>query len=201
VSTYRYRGYTIKGSRGFWQINSPSGENVTYKLRRYACPDIDTARYTIDRQSDAGPMPVKRTRTVVRVKTPRVVTDSGRRAAGFSHETNDCTVRAISNARCIPYADAHTFVATLFNRKDGGRTGGWETGLQAQSWCKLVTLPPGPVGSRHKMTLDRFVTTHPRGHYIVTIRGHTLAVCDGVAYDAGRLSGLVRVLSVFEVTG
>jgi len=204
MSTVRkYRGYECRrlhglqrGSWGSWEVYR-NGKFIDNRST------FDSCVYLIDLQPDAEPVVVKprKRRNVQRIKTPRVISDAGRRAHGFTHETNDCTVRAISHARCISYAQAHALCRELFDRKDGKGT--YYTGivLARQPWARIAWERKWDREAQRftTVTLDRFVADHPTGHYVVLVRGHSVAVCDGVVYDGFGVSGLVRVESAYEV--
>lgn len=197
TKTYQYRGYQIDsaGRNGGCWVYSPSGADVT-KLANYGNGSprvwsLAVARAWIDKQPDAL---AKRVRKSVRIKTPRVVSDGGRRVCGYSHEYNDCTVRAIAHARCISYTEAHTLCAQIFGRKDKHGTRYTELILNRQSWVKPIA-----VHLLRGMTLDKFALLYPRGHFVLTTARHSVAVCDGVIYDAWKISGLCRVESAHEV--
>jgi len=104
-----------------------------------------------------------------------IKTDGGRECAGFTHEFNDCVVRAISIAYCIEYKIVHAELKAL------GRKAG----------CVISTMVAmdGREFIWHKRqkdlhsTVGRFVGEHQTGHYIVVISGHALSVIDGVIHD------------------
>lgn len=163
---------------------------------RWSISIPQSASASIDRYSYCPlPKPVKRVRRVVRFKTPRVISDGGRVVHGFSNEVNDCTVRAISHARCISYADAHALCREMFDRQDGRGTCGTAMMLREAAWARTVH-------TKHidgTCSLDTFAAKHPRGHYIAITARHSVAVCDGIVYDSYRTSGLTRVVYACEV--
>lgn len=198
MTTHKYRGFTFvrntcykRGEWGSWVILDSSG------IQREECTSLGECRYRVDQYRE--PMPPKPPkRKVARIKTPRIVSDGGREACGFGEResTNrDCVVRSIAHTRCISYADAHALCAQIFEREDGKGTYGCRMMLREQGWCRDV------LGGRAQShcTLDAFVAAHPRGHYLVGVAAHSVAVCDGVVYDNWRISGLKRVQYAFEV--
>ena len=185
---HQNRGY-YRGEWGRWEIWLPS--SFPHAAQMMDCTTFNECQYRIDRMPDAAPLAPKRTRTVTKVRTPRMVHDAGRAACGFTNETNDCTVRAIANTRCISYAAAHALAAKIFGRKDRHGTVYTRQRLSPQSWCRNLNIKGG--------TLDAFVLAHPVGHFLVLQSRHCVAVCDGVVHDGHRTSGLSRIESVFEV--
>jgi hypothetical protein len=79
MATYKYRGYTLKseGRCSGCSVFDPTGVDVTRKVTGYSYVwSLQIARDWIDSRPDALPR-VIRTRTVVKIKTPRVVSDGG----------------------------------------------------------------------------------------------------------------------------
>ena len=130
-----------------------------------------------------------------------------------STEKNDCVVRAIANACDVNYDQAHKYVADTFDRKKGkgttqmmstldnvkemtfdevGQLSLFDEGITR----KLKMFGHGPkqggdmVNPRynHKpvaYTVKAFAQDFNKGKYIVGVRGHALAICDGVVMDNG----------------
>jgi len=99
-------------------------------------------------------------------------------STSFAGERLDCSIRAFSVAACISYEESHQ----LFE-KHGRQTGhATSTSISTKVWqeafpsATYVRINPG-------MTLNQFVSQYKTGHYIVHVRHHALAVCDGVIYD------------------
>ena len=111
--------------------------------------------------------------TEVKISTPVV-----------PRETNDCTVRAFAAALDTDYGKAHRLCRES-GRKN--RRGHWTQAIAKYvntAWkagIREVKLAPRP-------TLREFITAHPKGRYVVTVRGHALAVINGVASDKTRQS-------------
>jgi hypothetical protein len=133
-------------------------------------------------------LPIK-ARVTSRIKTERIVCDGGKAEAGIK-DKNDCTVRAIAHARCIPYAEAHEAL-----RKAGRQNGkGFDIYyyLTRQPWARAVRW-------HECKTFDAFAMKYPKGHYILASTRHAVAVVDGAIYDSWEVSGLLRVDCAFEV--
>lgn len=103
------------------------------------------------------------------------ITDGGMAAAGFN-EHNDCVVRALSIATGIKYATMHREMKEL-GRKDRHRTKSYWTEW-ADDWCESKD-----EYKRNQMTISEFVQLNPIGKFVIRIRGHALALIDGVIHD------------------
>lgn len=91
------------------------------------------------------------------------------------NETNDCTVVSLSVLLGVPYLEAHA------RMRQGGREHRKGRFMhKAAAWANMTQLR----GILDKgVTLNQFVTAHPRGRFWVEVRGHALAVVDGVVHD------------------
>lgn len=119
-------------------------------------------------------------------------------------ERNDCGVRALMVAACIDYATAHRHCQNAGRKYQGGmyhaqmdyaiRRAGFHASRQSQQG-KRVAVVGDRIGNfilcqrqviayrYYYPTLGQFARTHPRGHFVVHVDGHYLAVCDGVVHD------------------
>ena len=95
-------------------------------------------------------------------------------------ENNDCTVKALAIALNTSYAKAHTHLKRFCGRPD--RKGIVSRDVLPQSF-KNTKYRVGPYTRRNKVTLKKFCELHPQGRYYVSVRGHAIAVVDGVVYD------------------
>jgi hypothetical protein len=207
-TAYTYRGYVIRSDdpsycrRKWWVAYQPDGltplryvhANAQYLGRVLESGTLKYLRYLIDTQTLRGidkPVHVSSGKRRVRIKAPRVNSDGGRRTEGFAHETKDCTVRAIAHTRCISYAEAHEICRVFFRRKERHGTLGTAIILGRAPWARAFKTTA--------KTLDAFALAHPIGHFLVMTGGHATAVCDGVVYDNGPISGLCHVQGAFEV--
>ena len=105
------------------------------------------------------------------------------RVDGFSHESNDCTVRALASACGISYADAHQ-IAQGMGRKSGE---GFKMEQLLQSpWLSNFDIRKLCFPTKRAMILD---VMKLKGNFIVRIiyknnnLSHVFAVVDGVIYD------------------
>jgi len=87
----------------------------------------------------------------------------------------------------------------------------WRKGMltyeieDALKHCKRYKVVKGPYSSKKRVTLKRFTQEHSVGRYYVLVRGHALAVIDGVVVDhtdkpRRQVTGAYRVYSPQEVT-
>ena len=95
-------------------------------------------------------------------------------------ENNDCTVKALALALNTSYAKAHAHLKRFCGRPD--RKGIVSRDVLPQSF-KNTKHRVGPYTIRNKVTLKKFCELHPQGRYYVSVRGHAIAVVDGVVYD------------------
>jgi hypothetical protein len=115
-----------------------------------------------------------RERTERYEKMPVILTDGGRKDAGFGHARGDCVYRAIAIANRIPYKHV---AESLFRMGADKRMNGvpgfvYEPFLQRLGWIK--TRPKG-IFLRKGML--------PMGRLIVLVSKHMLTVIDGTIYD------------------
>jgi hypothetical protein len=119
-------------------------------------------------------------------------------------ETNDCVVRAFMVALDIPYDKAHAWVKTNFNRVNRRGTytsqylsnviGKVKNGkrLTMMGWCPNYTYGRSErkknllVNPKYKKetgyTVKSFMEQYPKGRYFIIVKGHALALVDGVLY-------------------
>jgi hypothetical protein len=96
-----------------------------------------------------------------------------------AQERSDCSIRAAATAGCIDYNTAHA-VFEKHGRKPCKPTR-FETSMSALK----ELFPESEFRTFHgrRVTLAQFVRAFPAGHYVLHVRGHALAVCDGVVHD------------------
>ena len=117
-------------------------------------------------------------------------------------ERHDCAVRALMVAACVDYNTAHAACKAAGRAdRDGFDTNGYTRAIRAliPEASAMVWEPTkttlGPSGWRIRVrrpTLAAFIEQHPRGHYVVHVPGHYLAVVDGVVHDWGRWGRTAR---------
>ena len=98
--------------------------------------------------------------------------------AELCNERSDCAVRALSVAACVDYYTAYTALAIAGRRKNRGT-------YAHQMYAAITRLvPDARQGAHNPVTIARFVRDNPRGHFILFVRWHFAAVCDGVLHDS-----------------
>ena len=145
-----------------------------------------------------------------------------------SKETNDCVVRAIKYAFDVEYSDAHYFCETKLKRKryQGTYTNIYLTAVKQafnrkikrlgkkNDWGRIVLSRPkntrywDPKTSKYKRRIERtpfkvkdFIKAHPKGSYILTVRGHAFALVEGVVkgnWNDGKKENR-EVISAYQV--
>ena len=132
-------------------------------------------------------------------KDSKLISESQSKLA--MEETNDCVVRAFMMVLDLSYDKAHKFVKDKFNRKT--RQGTYtETYLKNILNCqkngyKMSLMGYHPrhvvgrktkklVNSKYKKetgyTVKSFMEQHATGRYFLIVKGHALALVDGVLY-------------------
>lgn len=97
-------------------------------------------------------------------------------------ETNDCTVISFAEVWNTTYDRAHRHLKIAFNRKD--RRGlAYDLCKDAVSRCKNTKMRMRSWEGKDRPTLGQFQKQHPQGRYWVFVRGHALAIIDGVIKD------------------
>lgn len=115
---------------------------------------------------------------------------------GFEWENNDCVVRAMAIAADTDYATAHQWIKDYLKRPD--RKGTSMTFFKLEQLAKdgielnnkqFVPIPghklinPDYTHKSVQYTVGTFSQKHNKGTYFVLVKGHALAIKDGVIYD------------------
>lgn len=116
--------------------------------------------------------------------TKVIITDGGRKAAGYKGTANDCVTRAFAIARSLPYKLAYQEVARFLERQiDGGTP---RQGVPADytkkffaqmGWRFVDTMT---IGGGKPFTIDEL----PGGTVIALVDSHVFAVIDKTVHDA-----------------
>ena len=123
-------------------------------------------------------------------------------------ESKDCVVRALSLAFNKPYLDVHAICAKVGRRKHQGMrtpaidaaigmlTGNMADGLQQTTKYNRVHTDKHP-----RLTFAQFAAKYPKGRFVVVMRGHALALIDGVYHDmySAAVGARCRVCAFYEV--
>ena len=126
-------------------------------------------------------------------------------AAGFWYETNDCAVRALANAFGAGYAKAHS-VLKAAGRQDKRGTAVDVIhnvvlkGCDGKRGYQLHNVGHGWEGlHKREVTIGTFCKYHPTGRFYCIVRGHALAIVDGVVQDSGRNRSGRRIYKAYEI--
>jgi len=146
-------------------------------------------------------------------------------------EKNDCAVRAVANACDVSYAQAHKYCKDTFDRKKGKGTQLFTTLLkmntemvfdevgQLDLFRNGVKRNVRHIGDAPKLggklnnpkykhkkvayTVKAFAQRFNKGNYILAVKGHALAIKNGVICDNGnyQTDGYRRVVeSAFQIS-
>lgn len=113
------------------------------------------------------------------------------RPAEFNHETNDCSVHALTVATGCTYAEAHEACRFRTGRKD--RSGTFVHRLFTTSIVfsghAFTEAPPKEVCNgrtyRSCQTLGQFAKANPVGMFLISLPSHSIVLWDGHTIDAG----------------
>ena len=109
--------------------------------------------------------------------------DGGRSTSKRPRQKNDCTVRALSIARDIPYDEAYeTLKAAGRECSKGFDFVRW---IARQPFATKISFPAKKGEPR--MDLFNFCDIHLEGTYILRVAGHVVACVNSVVYDTVKL--------------
>jgi len=121
-------------------------------------------------------------------------------------EKNDCVVRTLATAFGLTYNQSHKFCGKTLYRKNGKGVNTWTYHIflsKGSAFNKTITeIKYEPVqvlrdkgyyerydtlelyikrGKKYsKMTVGSFIKNHPKGTFIISVKGHTFAIKDSV---------------------
>lgn len=113
-------------------------------------------------------------------------------------ENKDCTVMAMATAFDLPYQVAHKHLKEKVGRPDNQGVSMHDAFPRSLPFGMVRTHRFKIDGTKNNITLGRFCKQHPEGRFIVLVRGHALAVVDGIVYDHSRKPRR-HVLVAYEV--
>lgn len=98
------------------------------------------------------------------------------------NEYRDCVVVSFCEVWGAPYDAAHRHIRKMFGRKNrqGTNTANCR---DAVARCPKTKMAKKEWSKGERPTLAQFCKNHPEGRYWVFVRGHALAVIDGIVYD------------------
>ena len=112
-------------------------------------------------------------------------------------ESNDCTVRATSLAMNKPYLEVHKAYSAVGRQPRRGVT----IRTMDKALQLITNRPQGMIRVLDEPTFAQFARDNPKGRFIVTKRGHAVALIDGVWHDAheSQAGARCRVKFYYEV--
>jgi len=129
---------------------------------------------------------------------PRYVEHDGGRLGFAPNEKLDCTVRALAIASGAEYGRVHALLES-YGRKRGRKMKDFARAMRVLCGGTFNGRCPRVAGDTG-ITLGRYALAHPEGRYCLRVRGHVVAVIDGVIYDLGepKLRAIVTNAWKFE---
>jgi len=123
--------------------------------------------------------------------------------AGHKHDTKSCTVNALAIVTGLPWQEAQRLLAEAGRRANKGfaisaaaRNG------TVRGWRFTNVMPTylGMDSLNTKLSLCRFVRTHPRGRFYLSTRRHAFALIDGKINDWLQTSKNAKLTHAWLVT-
>jgi len=115
-------------------------------------------------------------------------------------DRNFCTVAALACTLDWSFGKAHRHMA-----KHGRKNG---RGMFEEDWAPAIAEAAIKAGKRFVpyrdtgKTLKRFCKDNPNGTFYVKVRGHALAIVDGVMHDwTADTAGRRKIISVYQLEG
>jgi hypothetical protein len=140
----------------------------------------------------------------------RVIKSASKGVERFDNEANDCTVRALANAYGMPYKLAHRIMAKQGRKPKAGLhplethkaltrlgftlQGVYGTTKKARFLARVLECQP-----KAGTTLASLLSSIGLGRYVVTIRGHALAIVNGEVLDYGNNLANSHVATVYKL--
>lgn len=140
----------------------------------------------------------------------RLIKASSKGVERFDNEANDCTVRALANAYAMPYKLAHRIMAKHGRKPKAGLhpakthealtrmgfslLGVYGTTKKARFLARVLDCQP-----KSGITLATLLSSIGLGRYVVTIRGHALAIVNGEVLDYGNNLANSHVATVYKL--
>lgn len=122
-------------------------------------------------------------------------TDGGRAEEGFTHERNDCTVRALRQFADISYAEAHALIKAS-GRKDGHGAYNHQYAPHFDKYGQYHSAYQDP----QYRTVGRLLKRFPNAQLAVVVNRHIFYVEAGVQKDTHR-NGPAKRVQGFWVKG
>lgn len=115
----------------------------------------------------------------------------------FKKDNNGCTVVAFCKVFDTDYITAYNFIKKVCDRKHGGGLSTLQIytlfdNVKKNKWTKC------PYGISNRITINQFIKKHPKGRFYCLVRGHAIAIVDGVLYDYEK-GGKRQITTAFRV--
>lgn len=113
-------------------------------------------------------------------------------------EHNDCAVIALAIVLDTTYAKCHAFLKKNGRRNKRGTP--YSVSEKAIKSMIRYRYVKGPYSNSNKKSLKKFCQDHPEGRFLVGVRGHALAVIDGVIHDhkEGLRRQVIRAYRIYK---
>jgi len=124
------------------------------------------------------------------------------------NDTKDCAVRALANVSAFSYPEAHKLMEDAGRKRNRGTP--WATlhsvymatgAKEATYYGNNTAIKACNFNAKHynkSLTLKSFINQNSTGKYIVIVRGHALAVCDGAVIDLFANKAGKRLLCAYK---
>lgn len=115
----------------------------------------------------------------------------------FKKDNNACTVVAFTKVFDTDYTTAYNFIKKVCGRTHGrGLT--QSQILSIFENVKKAKWKLGHYSVSNSITINQFIKKHPKGRFYCLVRGHAIAIIDGVLYDY-KESGRRKINKAFRV--
>jgi hypothetical protein len=123
-------------------------------------------------------------------------------------DSRDCAVRALANVSSFSYPEVHKLMEEAGRKRNRGTP--WATlhsvymatgAKEAIYYGNNTAIKACNFNAKHynkSLTLKSFINQNSTGKYIVIVRGHALAVCDGAVIDTFASKAGKRLMCVYK---
>jgi len=123
-------------------------------------------------------------------------------------DSRDCAVRALANVSSFSYPEVHKLMEEAGRKRNRGTP--WATlhsvymatgAKEATYYGNNTAIKACNFNAKHynkSLTLKSFINQNSTGKYIVIVRGHALAVCDGAVIDLFANKAGKRLLCAYK---
>ena len=123
-------------------------------------------------------------------------------------DSRDCAVRALANVSSFSYPEVYKLMEDAGRKRNKGTP--WATlhsvymatgAKEAAYYGSNTAIMACRFNAKHynkSLTLKSFINQHTTGKYIVVVRGHALAVCDGAVIDLFANKAGKRLMCVYK---